>query len=108
MDRKDKLVLSYDQVKFLAENNIANIIEGDTVSIIQLIDSLPQSIKYGDDNLQLKISKYENNFYMVAYENIQRHYNHVQFTNSVLVDALFDTIIWYALYYLNVYNNDNE
>lgn len=96
MNKKDKLVLSYDQVKFLAENNIANIIEGDTVSIVQLIDILPQRIKCGDDFLHLKISKYENDFYIVAYENSRMHYNHVQFTNSVLVDALFDAIMWYA------------
>lgn len=110
--------MDYDQIKFLIENNIANITianititnitEGDTVSIIQLIDILPQYIQRGDDTLQLKISKYENNFYMVAYENLTRGGNYVQFTNSVLVDALFDAIIWYALYYLKVYNKDNK
>ena len=45
---------------------------------------------------------------MVAYENLTRGGNYVQFTNSVLVDALFDAIIWYALYYLKVYNKDNK
>lgn len=94
--KKDKLYLSYDQVKFLAENNIANISECDDVSIVQLIDILPQRIKRGDDFLYLKISKYENDFYIVAYENSRTHYNYVQFTNSVLVNALFDAIMYYA------------
>lgn len=102
MNKKDKLVyLSYDQVKILAENNIANIIEGDTVSIIELIDILPQRIECWDDFSYLKISKYENDFYIVAYENSRTHYNQVQFTNSTLVDALFDAIIWYAYNYTN-------
>lgn len=103
MNKKDKLVLSYDQTKILAENNIANIIEGGTVSIIELIDILPQFIehKHNGDTLELKISKYENNFYMVAYENLTTEYNYVQFTNSTLVDALFDAIIWYTYNYTN-------
>ena len=105
---KDKLFLYYEKVKFLAKNNIENITEGDDVSIIQLIDILPQFIENNDDTLELKISKYENNFYMVAYENLTMEDNYVQFTNSTLVDALFDAIIWYALYYLKVYNKDNK
>lgn len=105
---KDKLFLDYEKVKFLAKNNIENITEGDDVSIIQLIDILPQFIENNDDTLELKISKYENNFYMVAYENLTMEDNYVQFTNSTLVDALFDAIIWYALYYLKVYNKDNK
>lgn len=95
MNKNNKLFLDYDKVKFLAENNIANITEVDKVSIIQLIDILPQRIT-ADDVMQLKISKYENDFYSVAYENTRLHYNYVQFTNSTLVDALFDAIMWYA------------
>ena len=101
MNNRDKLVLSYDQTKILAENNIANITEVDTISIIQLIDILPQFIENNDDTLELKISKYENNFYMVAYENLTMEDNYVQFTNSTLVDALFDAIIWYTYNYTN-------
>lgn len=101
MNNRDKLVLSYDQTKILAENNIANINEGCPVSIIQLIDILPQFIENNGDTLELKISKYENNFYMVAYENLTMEDNYVQFTNSTLVDALFDAIIWYSSNYNN-------
>lgn len=71
---------------------LRNITSEFRLDIIDMLNLLPEEIKINESVYKLHFSKYESLFYEISYRS---EYPYIKFTNSKLIDAIRDMIIWY-------------